>query len=99
LLTLLNTLTTNVAQVHLLALGSGLAETRLSGRVGANGALLLASADVDGAGISGLPVGSLRGLIGEREVGLGLGDLLVLGLSHFDGGFWVGSCGCDEEVL
>lgn len=84
LLVLLNTLTADVAQVDLLALGSGLTETRLSGGISADVALNLAGANVDVAGISRLPVRGLGGLFGERKVGLGLGDLLVLGLSHFD---------------
>jgi hypothetical protein len=84
LLTLLNTLTADVAQVNLLALGSGLTETRLSGSIGADVTLLLARANVDGAGIKGVEVRGLGRLVGEREVGLGLGDLLVVGLSHFD---------------
>jgi hypothetical protein len=84
LLTLLNTLTADVAQVDLLALGGGLTETRLSGGVGADVTLLLARANVDGPGIKGVKVRGIGGLVGERKVGLGLGDLLVFGLSHFD---------------
>jgi len=85
LLVLLNTLTANVAQVDLLALGSRLTETRLSGGISADMALLLAGTDVDVSGISGLPVRGSGGLVGKGKVGLGLGDLLVLGLSHLDG--------------
>jgi hypothetical protein len=84
LVLLLNTLAADAAQVDILALGSGLTETRLSVGISADRGLDLARANVDIAGISGLPVRGSGGLLGEREVGLSLGNLLVLGLSHLD---------------
>jgi hypothetical protein len=75
-------LAADVAHVHVGALGGRAVETSRGAILGAGVGLDLAGADVDVAGVGGLPVGGDGGLLGKGEVGLNLGDLLVLGLSH-----------------
>lgn len=60
---------------------------------GVNVGLEAAGADVDVAGVHGVPVGGSRRLVGEREVGLAFADDFFLG-GHGDG------CGkgCSDSV-
>lgn len=78
-------LAADAAQVDLASrLGGGLAQAR--GGAGARGNVrghIAARPDVDVARVGRLPVRGNGGLLGEGQVGLSLGDLIGLGLSHF----------------
>jgi hypothetical protein len=84
----LNTLTTNIATrsgtlVQLLAVDAGTAASGSGAAKGGvvvtrDGTLDTTRADVDSSLVRGVPVTSDGGLVGERQVGLGLVDLLGL---------------------
>lgn len=64
--------------------GGGLAKSTVA--LAGTGPLETARANVDGTLVGGVPVASSRGLVWQRQVGLGLVDLLLLVLVLVDDG-------------